>query len=70
MPSNKLILTLGMMATALSTSAAAKSRTGPGRYFCGETPIDWSPPWEKPRTDGHDSLACHLMLREQRKKAK
>lgn len=70
MPFNKLILALGIMATALSTSADAKSSTGAGRYFCGEAPIDWSPPWEKPRTDGPDSLACHLMLREQRKKAK
>ncbi|CCW15749.1 hypothetical protein EBBID32_770 [Sphingobium indicum BiD32] len=59
-----------MIATAISTSADAKSSAGAGRYYCGEPPIDWSPPWEKRRTDGHDRLACHLMLREQRKKLK
>lgn len=70
MPFSKLILALGLIATALSTTADATTRSRRSGYFCGEPPADWSPPWEKRQSDDHDRLACHMMMREHRKKMK
>jgi hypothetical protein len=62
-------MVVGMIATLFSLSMAGEKSGGSDRFFCGSAPPGWIPPGQKRRPDRPDDLACHLAIREPRKRA-